>query len=184
MGYSPWGHKELDTDEQLTHIGGLCAKHHSKCFACIYSFHPHNPMKYHLGRYKYHLMVQRRYREVICLDLQPQQPEARSCALALVFGLQANSYTWKFQCNHSKLPGIPQTGLTHLPLSVFPFPFPSLPLPHLSGLHFRCQRSEDLTWLTLQSESISLFLGALCWNFAGMSHIRPGMNHLDVCLSP
>ena len=84
MGYSPWGHKELDTDEQLTHIGGLCAKHHSKCFACIYSFHPHNPMKYHLGRYKYHLMVQRRYREVICLDLQPQQPEARSCALALV----------------------------------------------------------------------------------------------------
>ena len=65
-----------------------------------------------------------------------------------------------------------------------PIPISSLPWPHLSGLGFRCQRSEDLTWLTLQSESISLFLGALCWNFAGMSHIRPGMNYLGVCLSP
>ena len=126
VGYSPWGHKELDTNERLTHIAGLCAKHHSECFACIYSFHPHNPMKYHLGRYKYHPMVQRRCREAICLDLQPQQPEARSCALALVFGLQANSYTRKFQYNHGKLPGIPPTGLRHLPLSVFPFSFPSL----------------------------------------------------------
>ena len=121
MGSQRVGHRWATN----THWGLMCQAH-SKCFACIYSFHPHNPMKYHLGRYKYHLMVQRRYREVICLDLQPQQPEARSCALALVFGLQANSYTWKFQCNHSKLPGIPQTGLTHLPLSVFPFPFPSL----------------------------------------------------------